>query len=129
MWKGEDLHQARSVSPHARAPPPPPSFRSTGLVRFRVHPLFFKQTRCLDYFFFPEQTCLLVETPRGIFILLFPIFSHNKNILLTSSSLSFFVRLFWKKVEFVRVLRLRIASEERDLFYHGRQLSTILGTN
>ena len=62
-------------------------------------------------------------------ILTFSHFLHNKNILLTSSSLSFFVRLFCKQVEFVGVLRLRTSSEERDPFYPGRRLSTILGTN
>ena len=34
-----------------------------------------------------------------------------------------------KIIEFVEVLRLRTASEERDSFYPGRRFSTILGTN
>ena len=123
LWKGEDLLQARSVFPHACAP------LSAGSVQF--HPLsvsiFRTNTLFRSYFF--EQTCLFVETLRGIYIL--PLFPKKFNEILTS--LHFIVviicAIVLQTIEFVGVLRLRTASEERGPFYPGRRLSTILGTD
>ena len=86
--------------PHVRSLPPP-SVRPIGLVRFRVHPLsvsiFQTDTLFRSYSF--EQTCLFVETLRGIYILpLFPkIFLTKFSLHFTSSSL-LFVRLFCKQL-------------------------------